>query len=233
VTSPAPEPALPPVALIHGFAGSTERTWAPAGWLDLLADFGRDVVAIDLLGHGTAPKPHDPEAYTALEDLARDALPAECCDGVGFSLGARVLLDLAAAEPHRFRRLVVSGVGANLFQTERDETLADFLSIDDPGEAPPTARYFLAQMTGSDADPKALAAYLRRPARGPFTAEQLARVDLPVLVVLGDQDFAGPADPLMDALPDARLVTLPGVDHFATPKQFAFLDAALDFLAEP
>jgi hypothetical protein len=51
-----------------------------------------------------------------------------------------------------------------------------------------------------------------------------------VLVVLGDRDFAGPADPLLDKLPDARLVTLPGVDHFATPKQFGFIDAALDFL---
>jgi hypothetical protein len=51
-----------------------------------------------------------------------------------------------------------------------------------------------------------------------------------VLVVLGDKDFAGPADPLVDALPDARLVTLRNVDHFATPKDFGFIDAALDFL---
>lgn len=231
--SALPDPALPPVVMIHGFAGSTERTWAAAGWLDLLADVGRTVVGIDLLGHGTAPKPHDPDEYVALEDLAHDALPPGVCDAVGFSLGARVLLDLASAEPERFRRLVVSGVGTNLFETERNDTLAGFLSVDDPGNAPPTARYFLAQASAGDADPKALAAYLRRPSRGPFAAEQLARVTMPVLVVIGDQDFAGPADPLMAALPDARLVTLPGIDHFATPKQFAFIDAALDFLSEP
>src|SRR4029450_7313229 len=98
-----------------------------------------------LLGHGTAPKPLEPEAYVELESLARAALPDERCDAVGFSLGARVLRELAAAEPERFRRLVVSGVGTNLFETERNDTLARFLDVEDPGEAPPTARYFLAQ----------------------------------------------------------------------------------------
>ena len=48
--------------------------------------------------------------------------------------------------------------------------------------------------------------------------------------VLGDQDFAGPADPLLERLPGATLVTLAGTDHFATPKDFRFIDAALDFL---
>ena len=52
----------------------------------------------------------------------------------------------------------------------------------------------------------------------------------PTLVVLGENDFAGPAGPLVDALPDARLVTLPRTDHFATPKDFRFMDAALDFI---
>jgi pimeloyl-ACP methyl ester carboxylesterase len=53
---------------------------------------------------------------------------------------------------------------------------------------------------------------------------------VPVLVVLGDRDFAGPAEPLVDALPDARLVSLREVDHFATPKDFGALDAVLEFL---
>jgi len=79
-----------------------------------------------------------------------------------------------------------------------------------------------------------LSACLRRPNAPPITVEGLGRIALPVLVVLGDQDFAGPADPLVEALPDVRLVTLRGVDHFATPKDFGFLDAGLDFLdAQP
>ena len=53
-------------------------------------------------------------------------------------------------------------------------------------------------------------------------------------MVIGGADLAGPADPLVDALPDASLVVLPGVDHFATPKNFSFIEAALDFIdAQP
>ena len=47
----------PPVLLVHGFASSAEHNWRHPGWLDLLADCGRETIAIDLPGHGTAPKP--------------------------------------------------------------------------------------------------------------------------------------------------------------------------------
>lgn len=229
----------PPVVLLHGFAGSTARTWVPTGWLDLLADLGRTPVGIDLLGHGTAPKPHDPEAYQALEDHAEASLPEGRCDGIGFSLGARVLLTLAARDPQRFRRIVVAGIGTNVLEDRGTARLTALLDPDDDpdtsgGEAPsPIARYFRDQAGSPDADLEALTALSRRPGHGPLTPSELAAVTCPVLVVLGDADFAGPARPLVDALPDAGLVTLAGVDHFSTPKQFAFLDAALEFLGAP
>ena len=59
----------------------------------------------------------------------------------------------------------------------------------------------------------------------------LAAIDAPVLVVLGDRDFAGPADRLLAALPDARLVTLRGVDHFGTPSDYGCIEAVTGFLA--
>ncbi len=70
---------------------------------------------------------------------------------------------------------------------------------------------------------------MRRPTT-PLDPAELAGIDLPVLVVLGDRDFAGPADPLLEALPNARFVSLRGCDHFGTPKDFRFIDAALEFL---
>jgi pimeloyl-ACP methyl ester carboxylesterase len=88
---------------------------------------------------------------------------------------------------------------------------------------------FVRFAAGSGDDPLALAALLRHP-QPPLRPDQLARVTCPVLVVLGDRDFAGPADPLVAALPDARLKTLRHVDHFATPKDFGFIDAALTFI---
>jgi hypothetical protein len=49
-------------------------------------------------------------------------------------------------------------------------------------------------------------------------------------VVIGSDDFAGPGEPLVELLPNAQLVTLARVDHFATPENFGFFDAAFDFL---
>ncbi|HEU4841145.1 MAG TPA: alpha/beta fold hydrolase [Ilumatobacteraceae bacterium] len=51
----------PPVLLVHGWGGSFDATWRRSGFTELLADAGREVIGVDLLGHGDAPKPHDPE----------------------------------------------------------------------------------------------------------------------------------------------------------------------------
>ncbi|MBK9178103.1 MAG: alpha/beta fold hydrolase [Acidimicrobiales bacterium] len=220
----------PPVVLVHGFGGSFATTWQGPGWDALLVDAGRRVIGVDLLGHGSAPRPHDPAAYVDLGARVRAALPAEGkVDAIGFSLGARTLLEVATSLPERFERLVVAGVGDNLFQDVDVEPVAR--AVEGGGDAgdPQLARLF-AQYAGAPGnDPAALAACLRRPV-GPLDPAALAVVTCPVLVVLGERDFAGPAGPLVAALPDARLVTLPRVDHFATPEAFGFIDAALGFL---
>jgi pimeloyl-ACP methyl ester carboxylesterase len=216
------------VALVHGFATSSARTWGDNGWLDLLADSGRTPLPIDLLGHGTADKPHDPAAYEQMEALVAAQLPDEPVDAIGFSLGARVLLTLATDMPERFSRLVLTGVGANLLRSDPSDLILRAIEGDgDPTN--PVVQYFAGLAQHPDVDRAALAACLRSP-RPTLTAERLARVQLPVLVVIGDKDFAGPGEPLADALPQGELVTLRNVDHFATPKDFGAIDAALDFL---
>lgn len=217
-----------PVVLLHGFATSSARTWGDNGWLDLLADVGRQAIPIDLLGHGTAERPHDPSAYDAMEAVVAAQLPEGPVDGIGFSLGARVLLTLACDHPERFGRLVLTGVGANLLRTESSDLVLRAIEGDgDPTN--PVVQYFAGLAQHPDVDRTALAACLRSP-RPVLTPERLAAVDVPVLVVLGDQDFAGPGEPLVAAMPDAQLVTLRNVDHFATPKDFGCIDATLDFL---
>ena len=226
---PTPDASTaPPVLLLHGFAASADRTWRDNGWVDLLGDLGREVLALDLLGHGDADKPHDPEAYADLESGVSAALPPEPVDAVAFSLGARVVLRVAAADPSRFRRIVVAGVGDNLFRHDDSEPIARAIA-EGASEDDRVGQHFALLADAPGNDPLALAACLRRPSP-PMTAAELATIDCPVLVVLGDRDFAGPADPLLDALSDARLATLRNVDHFATPKAMGFLDAALDFL---
>ena len=220
--------SAPPVVLVHGFAASSARTWGEAGWLDLLRDAGREVIPIDLLGHGEAAKPHDPAAYDALEALVLAAFPDEPVDAIGFSLGARVLLTIAADAPERFVHLIVAGVGANLFRDEPHQAIIDAIA-GTPADDNPVAQYFagLARLPGNDRD--ALAACMQSP-RPRLDDGRLGKVTCPVLVVLGDRDFAGPADPLVAALANVTLATLRNVDHFATPKDFGFIDAALDFI---
>lgn len=223
-----------PVYLLHGFGTSAERTWRDNGWLDLLADAGRTVLAPDLLGHGRAAKPHDPAAYGEVEALALAPIDAlgdgAVVDAIGFSAGSKVILTLASAQPERFGKIVVSGVGANLFRHDEEPGLLASAIEQDTVPENPAAAYFHQMAHSAGNDPLALAAFLRRPDAPALTDEGLARITNEVLVVLGDNDFAGPADPLMQRLPNARLVTLPRTDHFATPKNFAFIDATLDFL---
>ena len=222
---------LPPVALVHGFATSARRTWQALGWVDLLAESGREVHAPDLLGHGDAPKPHDPAAYGDLEGWLADHLPPGPLDAIGFSLGARLLLGIAADRPSLFRRLAVAGVGDSLFgdNTAHRRRIASAIAAPTAPEDPEMGHFFA--LAGSpEADRGALAACMEGldPVIDPG---RLAAVTCPVLVVLGDRDFAGPGDGLVAALGCAELRTLPGVDHFATPKSFGFLDAALQWVA--
>ena len=219
----------PPVVLLHGFATSARRTWREPGWIDLLTDAGRQVIAPDLPAHGDARKDHDPEAYQDVEGEVLASLPDEPVDAIGYSMGARILLTLAATHPDRFHRLVVGGVGARLFEPrDPSDTILNAVR-GSYAEDDLVARHFyeLAREPGND--PEALAAFLQRTVE-PLSRETLAGVSCPVLVVIGSEDFAGPGDPLADALADARLVTLPGVDHHGLPKNFAFLDRALEFL---
>ena len=219
-----------PVMLVHGFASSFERNWREPGWADLLEEEGRPVIGVDLPGHGEADKPTDPAAYAALEESVIAALPASGqVDAIGFSLGSQVLLRAASAAPGRFRRIVLGGIGDGVFASTDPEPVARAVETGQAGEAGPAAAALAHFAMAPGNDRAALAACLRRP-RAPLTEAEVAAVRVPVLVVLGERDFAGPADRLVAALPDARLVSLSRTDHFGTPKDFRFTAAALDFV---
>lgn len=224
------------VMLVHGWGGSFESTWQRSGFTALLEDGGKDVIGVDLLGHGDAPKPHDAESYSDLTERVVDALPDAPVAAIGFSLGALTLLRTAVAHPERFERLVLAGIGHNVFERDHSATeaiadgLQSILDGSDPAWLDQSARLFAqyAQQPGNDL--AALLAVMRRPPGTPLDAETLAAITCPVLVVVGEQDFAYPAEELASTFPDGRCLTLARTDHFATTESFGFFDAALEFV---
>jgi len=141
------------------------------------------------------------------------------------------LLRVAMQHPGRFRKLVLAGIGRNLFEPDEEAHRKIVDALEGRGEADDKhSRMFLGYASQPGNDLAALTAIMKRPGGRPFSGEALAAVTVPTLVVIGDRDFAGPGDPLVAALPDATLKVLRNTDHFATPESFSFIDAALGFI---
>lgn len=219
--------------LIHGWGSSFTDTWEVTGITSLFGDIHRECIGIDLLGHGTAPKPHHPDDYHDLGSRVRDALPNTPVDAVGFSLGALVLLEELVRTPERFHRVVLAGIGDGVFEptlsNDHDRILAGLA-----GTAPEDdniARLFGQYANKNSNDKQALAAVLNRPRSTPFNESDLLHITNAVLVVVGDLDFVLPADRLAHGFTNGTLRILQNTDHFKTPESFQFIDAMLDFLS--
>jgi pimeloyl-ACP methyl ester carboxylesterase len=217
------------LVLLHGFASSFDHNWRQTGWVDILSDFDCSAPEIDLPNHGSSPRLADSGTYAEVEEQVFRSLPAPGpLTAVGFSAGADLLLRLAIAHPGHFERIALLGVGDNVFETRDAAVLADALESEgEPEDVVTRLFYRLAESAGND--PRALSAFIRR-ARPGLREEDLSTLTCPVLVVLGDRDMTTSAARLISVLPSASLVTLAGVDHFATPSDFGAIDATMRFL---
>ena len=225
--------ALPPVILLHGCGGSPEQAFERTGWLGAFEDAGRDVRALRLPGQGRDDPPHNPAAYADLAGSLIDNLPAEACDIVGFSLGAKLALDIAVRFPQRVRRLVLGGIGDNAFAPETiGEAAARALESGPDRHTPPPVHAFLESWDPALNDAIAIAAVLRRPPNPVLSEARIAAICAPVAVVNGEADFvASMGTRLIDAL-RVEQALLAGVGHFDLTEQRAFRDFAVRFLTE-
>ena len=226
--------ALPPVLMVHGWAGSFARTWQLSGVETLLQETGRKVIGVDLLGHGTAEKPHDPTDYYDLSLPIRQKANDSQIDAVGFSLGAIALLHAATINPGMFRKLILLGIGDGMFEPHNPKDSELIISgIDGTAEVENTlARQFGNYARHSDNDPLALRAVLQRPRGDVFTKANAAAITADVLVLVGDRDFVLPADELVKSFKNAKFKLLKNCDHFASTDNFTFIDAMLEFFKD-
>src|SRR6266516_7144393 len=112
------------LVLLHGFTGSA------AGWghqMDTLADYGLQIIALDLLGHGQSDAPEDAKRYS-IECFQKDILAALQELGVhkgqaiilGYSMGGRIALFTALSG--FFRVLILESASPGLEDpAEREE----------------------------------------------------------------------------------------------------------------
>lgn len=220
-----------PVALIHGMGSSFEHNWATVGWQDLLTEAGRDVIAIELPGHGKSVARPDTHTATLIEEAAQQY---GRIDAVGFSAGGIALLVAACRNPDAFGSIALLGVGDSSLADNRqvggdwrESISAALVSDTEPGPGMPLMIRRLAQSAGNDLG--AVATYVRSAQPAPYLAE-LRSITARCLVVEGGADMVGPADAIVATIPSCERVTLSGVDHYAIPSNFGCIDAVLRFL---
>ncbi|WP_328722229.1 alpha/beta hydrolase [Streptomyces sp. NBC_00247] len=233
-----PDPALPPVVLLHGFAAHARLNWDGPGVVEALLTAGRRVYALDARGHGTSDRPHEEgfgeELMAGDVRLLADRLEADEYHLAGYSMGAVVALLTAASDP-RVGRLVAGGVGAGVVEVGGLDTRAmppelvsAALTADDLATVPEQARGFRALADATGSDRHALAAQIRAAFRGPVPLDRIA---VPTLVLAGDADpLAVRPEVLAGAIRGARVTVLPG-DHLTVVREPGFAAAITEFLA--
>jgi 2-hydroxymuconate-semialdehyde hydrolase len=214
----------PPVLLLHGSGpGTTAAAWAPL--IAALAPRHR-VIAPDLLGFGTQPRPTGSfrAAWTEQALALVDSLGISSFAVVGNSAGGAIALALARARPRALKRVVAVGsLGAPMtlpagldelwgYSTPSREGARSLLELInfDPGAATPQAvearhRATLAQPWYAELFPAPRQRWVDDLS---LTPEELAGISAPVLLVHGAQDRIVPLRdgflPLLELLPDVR-----------------------------
>jgi pimeloyl-ACP methyl ester carboxylesterase len=228
----------PPIVLVHGFASNRGTNWRATGWYDTLTQAGRQVIAMDVRGHGESDKPHDIDLYNEGElawDVERllDHLGHERADVMGYSMGGFITLRLLHDSEARVRRAVIAGVGENYYGRGAIETdaiaagLRALNAADVQGAVPRQFRLFAEQ--GKN-DLEALALCMTRERRS-FAAAEFEELNVPTLIVVGEKDtITGPPGALAEALPGSHVVIVPGRDHMTCVGDKAYKAAVLSFL---
>jgi 2-succinyl-6-hydroxy-2,4-cyclohexadiene-1-carboxylate synthase len=249
-----------PLLLLHGFMGRG------SSWGGHARAFARHfrLVVVDLPGHGRSGSPID-AARASVERTADDLATILAREGwtpahvLGYSLGARIALRLAAAYPEALRSLVLEspslGLASDAERRARraaDDARATRLErdgmtafVDEWEREPvfasqaglPSARAARLRSERLRNRPTGLATSLRGAGQGSMEPlqERLAGVKTPTLIIAGALEPTGRAraEAVAAGIPGARLEIVAGAGHaphLETPTIFRSLSLA--FLKE-
>jgi len=241
---------------VHGWA-TDSRVWS--GLIeegDITVELPSHGPNIGMATEGSTP---DITPATSAIKAALSHLPeGEEVVAIGWSLGAKALMSLAADDPKRFRALVLVGASPSFIKREGfphglSKALVRRMLIDFKGSPEETLkRFYRLNFTSTELESKEARAFLElyetTPAdfdlKGIATALQslinvdirakLDKIKIPTLLIHGDRDEVTPveaADYLCAKLKDAELVKFPGAGHapFITEPE-KFTDAVREFL---
>ncbi len=229
---PADAPVL---VLLHGFTMSLE-SWD--GWARQLSGDYR-IIRYDLLGHGmTGPDPlerYAPDERVEVLGRLLDALGIERATLGGNSFGGLVAWRFAATHPERVEKLILVDSGAYSIYgvTENPVPVPDMmraflLAAPLAGVQASTAQIYadlsrlpegrveqIQQMMAQPGNGEAFVGHLEEFVL-PEPTEDLGRITAPTLILWGEADRIVPlehAARIAAAIPDAQLITYPGVGH--------------------
>ncbi len=224
-----------PIVAVHGFASDYQLNWAGTRWQEALTTAGFRVIGLDCRGHGHSDKPHEPAAYavaTMAGDVVRllDHVDVKAAAYLGYSMGARIGLQVTMDHPERVTKAVLGGIGTP-GAIDRSAAIARALLAGEPTDDPVAQTFYRFASARPTNDLRALAACITglKPDADP---KRLARIHTPILVVVGDRDDIAPGAPeLIELIPTARLVTIAGRDHMSAVPAREFKQVALEFLS--
>jgi pimeloyl-ACP methyl ester carboxylesterase len=239
----------PAVVLLHGFPLSN------AMWKEQVNGVGSiyRIIAPDLRGHGGSPTPDgvytmDEMADDVIELLNRLGLEVPVVIG-GLSMGGYVALSLVARYPARVRGLMLMDTRAGTDLPEaaqkREEMAREVLTtgnvkavidamvprlfakktIEERAERVAYLREAMEKNT-----PRGIAGALRGMAARPDRRDDLARIKVPTLVMVGEEDVITPPNEalaLADAIEGARLEVVANAGHMAPYENPAVANAVI------
>ena len=243
-----------PVVLLHAFPLSS------AMWLEQRNSLGErfHVITPDQRGFGGSPLGWDEPSLDQVADDLAALLDSRGLDQVvlgGLSMGGYAAMAFLRRHPGRIRALVLADTKATADPPEaaaNRERIAARLEADDSADVlvedvlpsllgPTTVRdrpLVAGRVRGLvEAAPPPAAAWAQRAmAARPDSLDTLRAADVPALVIRGDEDaLASQADvdAMVEALPQGRLVVLPGAGHLTAVEVPEAFDAAVREFLDP